>query len=142
VPYLIEMGARTSGNGLDELVRRCHGVDTIAASIATAAGEPMTISPHAPRPTLWQALASDRAGRLIAVHGVAESRALPEVADLRLFAQPGDTVHAHDNVANKLGYAVLTAPTTTELRAAGDRLAHLLTFEVAPKSFAEKAGSA
>jgi biotin carboxylase len=134
VPYLIEMGARTSGNGLDELVRRCHGVDTIAASVAAAVHEPVTVAPHAPRPTLWQALSTEHAGRLTAVHGLAEAMAMPEVVDVRLFAGPGDEVRAHDNVANKLGYAVLSAPTTAALRAAAERLNRALVFEVAPVS--------
>ncbi|MFC4852549.1 ATP-grasp domain-containing protein [Actinophytocola glycyrrhizae] len=131
-PYLIEMGARTSGNGLDELVRHCHGVDTIAASVAAAVRAPVTVTPHAPRPTLWQALSSDRAGRLTAVHGLPSALAMPEVVAVRLFAEPGDEVRAHDNVANKLGYAVLTAPTTAGLRTAAERLARTLVFEVAP----------
>ena len=134
VPYLIEMGARTSGNGLDELVRRCHGVDTIAASVAAAVHEPVTVAPHAPRPTLWQALSTEHAGRLTGVHGLAEAMAMPEVVDVRLFAEPGDEVRAHDNVANKLGYAVLSAPTTAGLRAAAERLNRTLVFEVAPVS--------
>lgn len=131
-PYLIEMGARTSGNGLDELVRRCHGVDTIAASVAAAVRAPVRLTPHAPRPTLWQALSVDQAGTLTAIHGLAAARAMPEVVDVRLFAGPGDEVKAHDNVANKLGYAVLAAPTTTGLRTAAERLERALVFEVAP----------
>ncbi len=130
VPHLIEMGARTSGNGLDELVRRCHGVDTIAASINAAVHAPITVAPHAPRPTMWQSLSADRTGRLVSIDGLEAALALPEVVDLRLLAAPGDEVRAHDNVANKLGYAVLSAPTAAELRAAADRLLRTLTFEV------------
>jgi len=140
VPYLIEMGARTSGNGLDELVRRCHGVDTIAASVAAAVRTPVTVAPHAPRPTLWQALSSDHAGRLSAVHGLPEALAMPEVVDVRLFVAPGDEVRAHDNVADKLGYVVLSASTTAGLRAAAERLDRTLVFEVAPMSLAEAPG--
>jgi biotin carboxylase len=139
VPHLIEMGARTSGNGLDELVRRCHGVDTIAASITAATGAPVAVSPHAPRPAMWLALSTDRTGRLAEVTGLAAARALPEVVDLRLFAAPGDEVRAHDTVANKLGYAVLSAPSPAELRAAADRLRATLTFEVtAPEPAARR----
>jgi biotin carboxylase len=134
VPYLIEMGARTSGNGLDELALRCHGVDTIAASVAAAVHEPMTVTRHPPRPALWQSLSSDHAGRITAVHGLTEALAMPEVVDVRLFAGPGDEVRGHDNVADKLGYAVLSAPTTAGLRAAAERLNRTLVFEVAPVS--------
>jgi biotin carboxylase len=130
VPHLIEMGARTSGNGLDELVRRCHGMDTIAASITAAVGGPVTVSPHAPTPVLWLALSSDRAGHLTAINGLAAARALPEVVDLCLFAAPGDEVLANDTVANKLGYAVLTAASGDALRAAADLLRATLTFDV------------
>jgi len=130
VPHLIEMGARTSGNGLDELVRRCYGVDTIEASINAAVHAPITVAPHAPRPTMWQSLSTDRTGRLRSVGGLDAARALLEIVDLQLFVSPGDEVRAHDNVADKLGWALLSAPSTSELRAAADRLLHTLTFEV------------
>lgn len=134
VPYLIEMGARTSGNGLDELMRRCHGVDTIAASVAAAVREPVRLSPHAPRPALWRALVSDHTGRLTAIHGLPEVLAMPEVVDVRLFVEPGDEVRAHDSVADKLGYAVLSAQTTAGLRAAAARLDRTLHFETGAMS--------
>jgi len=124
------MGARTSGNGLDELVRRCYGVDTIEASINAAVHAPITVAPHAPRPTMWQSLSTDRTGRLRSVGGLDAARALLEIVDLQLFVSPGDEVRAHDNVADKLGWALLSAPSTSELRAAADRLLHTLTFEV------------
>lgn len=130
VPHLIEMGARTSGNGLDELVRRCYGVDTIEASINAAVHAPITVAPHAPRPTMWQSLSTDRSGRLVSVGGLDAARALPEVVELRLFVAPGDEVRAQDNVADKLGWALLSAPSTADLRAAADRLLQTVTFEV------------
>ena len=58
---------------------------------------------------------------------------MPEVVDVRLFVEPGEEVRTYDNVANKLGYAVLSAPTVAGLRAAEERLSRTLEFEVATR---------
>lgn len=116
--YFVEMGARTGGNGLAELIETSYGVDTLAASIALAVGEQVVVTPREPRPVLLRVLAADRPGQLVDVHGVAEVKALPEFVDLRLFAEPGDHVQPYTQAANKVGYVVLSSATQAELRAA------------------------
>jgi biotin carboxylase len=132
VPYLIEMGARTGGDPLGELVRRCHGVDPTVASIRAAVGEPVRVAAHEPHPVMVQILSADRSGELVAVRGLAQARAMPEVRDLVLLASPGERVRANANLASKLGYAVLASPSVDGLRHAADRLLRTVRFEVAP----------
>ncbi len=129
--YLIEMGARTGGNGLAELIETMCGVDTLAASIALAVGEPVVMAPRAPRPVMLRVIAADRPGQLVAVHGVARVTALPEVVDLRLFAEPGDHVRPFTQAAYKVGYVVLSAATTADLRAAAAVVDRTLRLELA-----------
>ncbi|HEX6361132.1 ATP-grasp domain-containing protein [Actinophytocola sp.] len=129
--YLIEMGARSGGNGLAELIETSCGVDTIAAAIALAVGDQVVLTPREPRPVLLRVIAADRPGQLVAVHGIAEVKALPEFVDLRLFAEPGDQVRPYTQAANKVGYVVLTAPTPDELRAVVSFVDRTLRVELA-----------
>lgn len=129
--YFIEMGARTGGNGLAELIETMCGVDTLSASIALAVGEPVVVTPRAPRPVMLRVIAADRPGTLVAVHGVRQVTSLPEVVDLRLFAQPGDDVRPYTQAAHKVGYVVLSAATAEELRTAAAVVDRTLRLELA-----------
>jgi len=129
--YLIEMGARTGGNALAELIETSYGVDTLAASIALAVGEPVVVTPREPRPVLMWVLAADRPGTLAAVHGVAEVKAMPEFVDLRMFVEPGDHVQPYTQAANKLGYVLLAGGSAAELRAAAAHVDRTLHVELA-----------
>jgi biotin carboxylase len=130
VPRLIEMGARTSGNGLDELVRYGFGVDTIAASIQVAVGEPITLSLGEPRAVLWQVLSASRDGTLVGISGAEKALRLPEVVKLEVIVSPGSQVRAFRNVADKLGYAVLVGDDPDSLRATAERVRSMVRFSV------------
>jgi biotin carboxylase len=129
-PYLIELGLRTGGNGIDDLVRTCYGVDPIRAAVQAAVGEPIELDPHPPRAVRWQVLAADRSGRLRAVTGEAEARAMAEVAELVVLARPGRAVRPYQEVTDRLGWLVLAAATTAELDAAADRVAQTLRLDI------------
>jgi biotin carboxylase len=129
-PYVIELGLRTGGNGLDAMVRRCHGVDPIRAAVAATVGQPVELAPHPPRPVRWQALAAARPGELVAITGLARALEIPEVAELVVLARPGQQVRPYLDVADKLGWVLLHADTIAELDAASVRLAETLRFEV------------
>jgi hypothetical protein len=107
------------------------GVDTLAASIALAVGEPAVVTPRSARPVMLRVIAADRPGHLVAVHGLGQVKALPEVVDLRMFAQPGDQVRPFTQAAHKVGYVVLSAATTSELRAAAAVVDRTLRLELA-----------
>lgn len=128
--YLVEMGARSGGNGMAELVDASYGVDLLAATVSLAVGDPVTVVPRTPRPVMLWVLAADRPGRLAAIHGLAEVRAMPEVLDVRLFAAPGDQVKPYDQAANKVGYVILAADTRAALRTAATAVAKNLSVEL------------
>ena len=129
--YFIEVGARTGGNGLAELIETMCGVDTLSATIALAVGERVTLTPRTPRPVMLRVIAADRPGNLVAVHGIRQVTAMPEVVDLRLFAQRGDLVRPYTQAAHKVGYVVLSAATAADLRAAAAVVDRTLRVELA-----------
>jgi biotin carboxylase len=131
-PYLIELGLRTGGNGLDALVRHCHGVDPVGAAVQASVGRPITLSPHDPRPVRWQALTAARAGELVSISGATEAAAIPGLAELVVVAEPGQRVRPYRDVADKLGWVLLHADTIPQLDAAARRVDDTLHFDVAP----------
>jgi biotin carboxylase len=130
-PYIIELGLRTGGNGLDALVRHCHGVDPIRAAVQAAVGQPIELTPHTPRPVRWQALTAERSGELVSISGAARAAAIPEVAELVVLAEPGLRVRPYRDVSDKLGWVLLQADTIPAMDAAACRVAETLRFEVA-----------
>jgi biotin carboxylase len=129
-PYLIEMGARMGGNGLAEVIESCYGVDLMAAGIALAVGEEPVITPKPPIPTLVHMLASDRGGHLARIEGVEEVRAMPEVVELRLFAEEGSYIRPYEQAGYKLGQVVLSADSVPKLLAAEGAVRGTLKFQL------------
>lgn len=129
-PYVIELGLRTGGNGTDDMVRSCYGVDPVRAAVQAAVGLPIELRPHPPRPVLWRVLTAGRAGELVSVSGVAAARALPGVAELVLLARPGQRVRPYRDVSDRLGWFVVHASGPAELDAAAAAVTRALRFEV------------
>lgn len=133
VPYLIEMGARTGGDPLGDLVRRCHGVDPVAASINAAVDSPILVTPVEPAPVMARNLSAGRAGMLVAVHGLTEATAVPEVRELVLLAEPGRSIQANTDMASKVGYVMLAGDPSgslDELRRTAERVVRTVRFEI------------
>ncbi|MEV3982553.1 hypothetical protein [Nonomuraea sp. NPDC049758] len=126
----IELGLRTGGNGTDDMVRSCYGVDPVRAAVQAAVGLPIELRPHPPRPVLWRVLTAGRAGELVSVSGAAAARALPEVAELVLLGRPGQRVRPYRDVSDRLGWFVVHASGPAELDAAAAAVTRAPRFEV------------
>jgi biotin carboxylase len=131
-PYVIELGMRTGGNGLDELVRHCYGVDPVRAALQVAVGRPVELAPHIPRPVMWRVLTAAHAGELASISGAERMAEIPEVAELVVLVEPGHPVRPYREVSDRLGWVVLEADTVAALDAAAERVSHTLTFDVTP----------
>lgn len=129
-PYVLELGLRTGGNGTDDMVRICYGVDPIRATIQAAVGRPMEVAPHPPRPVRWQVLTAERAGELVAVAGEERARALPEMGALLVLARPGRRVRPYEDVTDRLGWFVVHADSAEGLDGAAQAAAATLRFDV------------
>jgi biotin carboxylase len=114
-PYVLEVGARMPGNGLTRLVAAAHGIDLVDALLALVLGEPFELTPTGDRHAVLHVLRSpvDGDGRLDAVRGLDELRALPGVADVEVVAPPGDVVRPATQ-GGKLGWLVVTGDSPGE----------------------------
>ncbi|HEX6873734.1 MAG TPA: hypothetical protein VF163_21755 [Micromonosporaceae bacterium] len=129
-PHLIELGLRTGGNGTDDMVRHCYGVDPIRAAVQAAIGEAIDLTPHPPQPVGWQVLTADKEGVLTSISGQAQARTIPEVAELVVLAKPGQPVRPYQDVTDRLGWFVVKAPAIPALSSSAERVVATLRFEV------------
>lgn len=128
--HLIEMGARVGGNGLGELVRHAYGVDTVAASIAAATGDPADVTPTRSRAAVSEVLYTDQPGVVTDVVGADAAAAVPELVELILFASAGQEVLPYHNAANKLGHFVVVADRPDQAAAAAAAIRATLRFDL------------
>lgn len=124
---VLEANARLCGNSVPLLMRHMHGVDTVAALVSLATGEPFAdfLTPTRQAAGIIHILASPLAGDgvLASTSGVAAARALPGVVCCEVYAEPGDTIRPFVQSANKVGYLVVEG---ADAAAAEDRLAAAL----------------
>lgn len=117
VPHVMEVAVRTPGDHILELHALAHGTDLFDAAVAVALGADLAPpSTGTGAAATW--FATPAAGRVAAVEGEDEVRALEGVVDLRVDVVPGDTVRPVHSSADRSASAVLRA---TDL----DRLADL-----------------
>ncbi|WP_433663826.1 ATP-grasp domain-containing protein [Nocardia sp. CA-128927] len=128
--HLIEMGARVGGNGLGELVRYAYGVDTVAASIAAATGDPADVTPTRLRAAISEVLYTEQPGVVTEVVGADVAATVPELVELILFASAGQEVLPYHNAANKLGHFVVVADRPDQAAAAADAIRATLRFDL------------
>ncbi|GAA3065140.1 ATP-grasp domain-containing protein [Actinokineospora globicatena] len=115
--YVLEVGARMSGNGFPRLAHAVAGVDCVQALVSLAIGEPVELASDRSEVARLQVLTSplEVEGELQSVGDLTAVRALPGVSDADVFATPGDVVLPFTEAGRKLGWLVVHAPTRAEL---------------------------
>lgn len=127
---LVELGARLGGNGSAELLGLVHGVDVTEASVRMAVGERPPLAPRQRAHAAFSVLRTEKAGKLLAIHGLRAARALPHVVDVVLAAAHGDHVEPYDRAGAKVGYVLVAAPDQARLRETLDRVDALVRLDV------------
>ena len=127
---LVELGARLGGNGSAELLGLVHGLDVTEAYVQMVVGDRPDVTTRTTAHAAFRVLTSQNHGKLTAIGGAAEARALPGVVDLVLAAQPGDHVEPYHRAGAKLGYVMVTAPDRPRLQSTLDRVEKVLRIDV------------
>jgi biotin carboxylase len=131
--YFVEVGARSGGNGMTELIRAVYGVDVLEAAILVALGEPVALAPRPPRTiALLHVLQVDEAGVLTQVEGVELAARHPAVAHVELLRGVGSAVEPYTQAANKLGYVVVTGAEPAAAEAALAEVLDAIKLRVRP----------
>ncbi|MGL5857767.1 MAG: ATP-grasp domain-containing protein [Angustibacter sp.] len=113
--HVIESHARTGGDEIPELIRLVTGRDPEAEMLAHFAGVgvPRPLAPIAPA-TAKIYLTAPGAGRIRAVEGESEARAVPGVRSVELSAAAGDEARPLRASWDRLGALVVTAGTAAQ----------------------------
>ncbi|WP_026422028.1 ATP-grasp domain-containing protein [Actinokineospora inagensis] len=132
--YILEVGARMSGNGFPRLAHAVAGVDCVQALVDLAIGTPFTLTPTHSAQAHLHVITSPLPvpGELTSHAPLAAIRALPGVTDADLFAAPGDLVHPFTEAGRKLGWLVVHAPTRPALAVALTNALAALDLQVTP----------
>lgn len=112
VPYLVECAGRFGGDGIVALLAHAFGFDPIRTFQRVMSGEPL----DGPLPRQAGSAAAVRflaagPGRVDAVAGVEEARALPGVLDVDVAVAPGDRIPEMRSSWDRVGHVEVQAPT-------------------------------
>ncbi|HEY5048981.1 MAG TPA: hypothetical protein VII49_13280 [Rhizomicrobium sp.] len=116
-PHLVEMSTGLSGDLLcTRGIFLSSGVDFAGAAIDVALGEcppPDELDPHCVVPVICR-YAFSRPGRVLAVGGAGEARALPGIAELVIAVKPGDIIPAGREKFSPAAMVLATGVTRSE----------------------------
>jgi carbamoylphosphate synthase large subunit len=100
--YFIEIGARSGGNFMPELIRQASGFDLAAASVNAALNEQVDLTNHSGKDQFWSQLILHSPG-----DGIFSGYALSLFEDIMIFKKeyfsPGDQVNAYRDSRHVMG---------------------------------------
>lgn len=133
-PMIIEMAARLSGGDFSEsLIPLGCGVNIVKAAIQIATGRAPVVAELSDK---WEKAVANRyffgsPGKLVAIHGLEQARALPWVRKLEVYVKPGDVIGRIRFHAGRLGVFTAVADSRDEVQERVRAIYDLIRFEVA-----------
>jgi biotin carboxylase len=130
-PRVIELAARLGGGHDAELCRAALGVDLNGLALAAALGAPL--DPPRPEPQAGGAVTQflvPPEGRLVAVEGEEEARAVEGVRDVRLYRPPGHEFGLFRAGSDRAGAVLAVGESRDEALARARRATDLIRFVV------------
>ena len=130
--HVIEIAARLSGGYFcTREIPLSTGVDFVGAVMKLALGEPVApadLTPRFERPIV-QRYVFPSAGRIAAIHGADEARALPGILEVTLSKTPGDVIPPATSSAARAAMVLATGATMVEARANAARAVAAIRFD-------------
>jgi biotin carboxylase len=131
-PRILETAARLGGGAIYQSVVLSTGVDMVSAVLELSLGIVPDVRPFAdPVPVGGCFFFAEKAGRVVAVHGLDEVSADPQVREVDLYVQPGVVVDVPPHVSQAHGGVLFTADTAAGLDDVFDRLVKTIRIETA-----------
>ncbi len=130
--FILEMGARTGGNGIADLIELATGVNVYRAVLEFATGQTVSVSPEPTRKGCGTMVFGSASGGIL--RGVASldtvRRHVPEVCRMQLAVPPGARIEPLIHNANIIGYAAFHCPAAQDYDRICRALSDLLELEV------------
>jgi S-sulfo-L-cysteine synthase (3-phospho-L-serine-dependent) len=132
-PRLFELGARPGGGATpDPIVPHVSGVPFLHQLVRAAVGlDPTVADPHASRGCVYRFL-MPAPGRLEAVEGLDDVRAMPGILDCEVLLAPGAEVRPVRTGSDRAGFVVAAADARAEAIALADRAEQRIVFRYDP----------
>jgi biotin carboxylase len=133
---VLEMSARTGGNGIPEVIKRATGVDVEEVTIRYALGDTLPPGASAEGETPFRGtgslvFGSPTAGILTRIATLAEVKSLvPELFELHFAAQPGSVVRPFEHNGNLIGYALFDCNSASAYAETAARVLRALDIKV------------
>jgi biotin carboxylase len=129
-PVILEAAARMGGGPIYRSVQLSTGVDMVEGILELACGRQPTIEPD-PRPTPvgFYNMFPRRAGRLTAVHGLAEAAAHPNVDAVECYREIGEYLDVPPSAYHAHGYCIYTPDSIERLDETFAELTGILRLE-------------
>jgi S-sulfo-L-cysteine synthase (3-phospho-L-serine-dependent) len=106
-PSIIEVNPRLAGGMIPRMVHEACGVDMIAELVAKAAGHRrVATTDQGAGAAAIRFLVAQRSGRLVAVDGLAQARAVPGVVEVELTCQLGQELVIRHSFQDRLAYVI------------------------------------
>lgn len=116
---IIEINARLAGGMIPELIRLATGVELLEQHLRAFAGLPVQLAAARSRYAGIRFLLAQRSGRLTAVTGVEQARAVPNVDRVVVTVTEGAVVRPARDAYDRLGYVIAVGDSAEEV---GDAL--------------------
>jgi biotin carboxylase len=105
----MEVNPRLAGGFIPELVRHAEGIDLVRETLRLVVGEEPELEPRRHRHASIRFLFAPAAGRLDAVEGMEDARAVDGVVDVALYRAIGDELEVHGDFRDRIGHAIACA---------------------------------
>jgi biotin carboxylase len=105
----IEVNPRLAGGFIPELVRHAEGIDLIRETLRLVAGQAPEVDALHHRHASIRFLFAPAAGRLDAVEGIEDARAVGGVVDVGVYRAVGDELEIHGDFRDRIGHVIACA---------------------------------
>lgn len=128
---MVELAARGGGfRVFSDIVPLVSGVDIVKETVKMAMGVPADIKARYAHAAVLRFFNPQQRGKLIAVHGVEDARAVAGIQDVVIEAVPGDVLGPIAGDRERPGYIISSAETREQAVRQADEAESLVRFEV------------
>lgn len=118
-PKIIEVNPRLAGGFIPELVQLASGVDLISATVKQVIGQEPSLTPQRNQYASIRFIVPDREGKLGAINGLEEARAVPGVMRVETYNGNG-LAYLRGDFRDRLGHVIAIGEKSESARAAAE----------------------
>ncbi|MCK1499358.1 acetyl-CoA carboxylase biotin carboxylase subunit family protein [Bradyrhizobium sp. 188] len=131
-PVVIEVNPRLGGTPAPQLVQLAYGVDLVTEHLKVVVGRQSDLSTRQSHTAAARVLLPERDGTLDWITGESRAAALPGVAEVKLYVKPGAPIVRKGDSQDRLGYVIVTSPSSIGTEAILDCAVDLIDWSITP----------